>query len=316
MSLLFFLNYLNFFLLVAFSKLGRQKLGIFFVSSLWALFSSSSIVENTDITAYQSAYLRMSSGDFYAWNHDYVFWAVMYFFSNLGFPFSFFYFVIVFFINYFIVSTAKKYLLDDNKFYAFVAIYVASTSFVFFQSNILRQGLAFSILLPVVLGVSKLKTYHFLTLGVHFSSFILIFLRSKKIVLGMSVGTVLLFLGYSWFSDTLWIAQKTERLMSKDYPAYYLWLFSSFLMLLMLFKGKLDFWLISLSIFVLALSLMPYVGYRVSFYFQPIILILALERLRLDKISLIIIFFLSVLVSTFVYTHDSIIKLTGYKLVM
>ncbi|MFC3392620.1 EpsG family protein [Aidingimonas halophila] len=316
MSLLFFLNYVNIVFLIGFSKLGRQRLGIAFVSCLWALYSASSIIENTDITAYQNAYHRMSGGEFYTWNHDYVFWVLMYVFARAGLSFSLFYFVIVFFINYFIISTAQRYLSDNNKFYAFVAIFVASSSFVFFQNNILRQGLAFAILLPVILGLTRLRIYHFLSLGVHFSSFILIFLRSKKIILAFSIGTVILFFSYSWFSDMFWIAQKTERLMAKDHPVYYLWLFSSLFFLLMLFRGKLDLWLVSLSIFLLALSLMPYVGYRVSFYFQPLILILALEKLRLDKISLIIIFFFSLFISFVVYSHSSVMKLTGYNIMM
>lgn len=284
-----------------------EHLGIVIVSIAFSVASGLYIAPDTDIAVYNNIFQQMAISGFFAYNNDYLFWGLLYVFAISGLPFEFFYIAICFAINYLVLKNARDYLDNYSRFVSFCAIYFCSTSFIFFQSNILRQGLAFALLSAAFYcrspGFSKKML---LVLPVHFSAAFVFVYNNLYVMLGAAAVFVLY--AIAPFNLDLWIFDKAQSLSEKTSELnVIIYLVFAGYFGLFLATGRKE-WL-GVSLLLVVFMLLPYIGYRLQFYLQAP-LIAALCATAPSRAMLPIAILVFVVGGFFVYTNNSVLILT------
>ena len=128
-------------------------------------------------------------------------------------------------------------------------------------------------------------------------------LIAAVLVLGAAIGMGL---------DGAWLLQKGARLEAKSYSSVYFVLFMSFSALLAILVRSERSKLIAIAILAASLLIMPYAGYRLLFYVQPLLVLFFLSSARrIRKSVLMISAITSGPIAFLLYSHPSVQKLTG-----
>ena len=123
------------------------------------------------------------------------------------------------------------------------------------------------------------------------------------LVLGAAIGVGL---------DGIWLLQKGARLEAKEYSSLYFVLFMTLSVLLAILVRRERNRLIAIAILTVSFLVMPYAGYRLLFYVQPLLVLIFLKSAgRIRKPVLIISAITSGPIAFLLYSHPSVQKLSG-----
>lgn len=283
---------------------------ILVVGVLYGFFASRTVVEGTDIAVYRNIFLQMQGDNFIPYNYDMLFWILMDIFASMGASFELFYFAVTTIIIVLLLKTAKYFSRTSAHFLAFAALFFVSTAFFFFQQNIIRQGLAAALLAPLFFAPTALlrKKYYFrgVFVPIHFSSVFAFVVRSKFLT-ALFAG-ILIWLALSLpLPGDIWIVTKALRLLDKDYSPV-IFLLSSVLSFF-IYKRSNDTVFLHISICLVVLFFLPYIGYRLLFYLQGPLL-LGFVNICSARLILPVALFCYFFGGVIFFMHPSILKLS------
>jgi len=312
-SNLYYVNFVVVILVVFLSLTRMHVFTVVFPAIIWSFINSFSMVNDTDVAVYKAVYEIMEAGTFYSWGYDFTFWGLMFSFAFLKIDFQIFYFFILLVQNLALFYVARTFLRHDYKYISFLIIYSLSTSFIFFQNNILRQGLAFSLILPVLLLNARMRFKWVPVFFIHYSAAIFLIAKNRFATIIFIIVVLLAGLQLNTNYSSIWIVKKALRLMDKDYSGIYVLLIGVIMVGMsyirtITYSGHFK----NLGLLVMALAVVPYIGYRFTFYAQPIIILLFLNGIKVREVELLAFMILNLLLGVLIYSHPSILKVTGY----
>ncbi|WP_296635742.1 EpsG family protein [Polaribacter sp.] len=214
---------LSFFSFITKLKFSFHKLraSIIFVTPLVLIFvllifyiKNYDYLDN-DIKRYMSFYSQINDFDSYIYyslrDLDFIFFGLMYIFKNIGFSSLFFVNFILLLSVMILFKGLYNLFIDKSNYYLCLLLFFSSSSFYFLYGNVIRQGLAASILIFLISSNRKNKLLKFSMPFIHKASmpyFLTSFIPLKKffLLIFLIISVITSFYSLQIFTQLLYLS--------------------------------------------------------------------------------------------------------------